>query len=57
MMVFSKAMNTSTYIAGVPAPRAPVKMKNLLKNPANGGIPARENIASIIVTARRGLVL
>ena len=35
---------------------ADVKMKNLLKKPANGGIPARENMASIIEQASQGLV-
>ena len=36
---------------------APVKMKNFEKNPAKGGMPARENMASIIAKDRRGLVL
>ena len=33
------------------------EMKNLLKNPAKGGIPAKENIANIITTLNLGLVL
>jgi len=33
---------------------ADVKMKNLLKKPANGGIPARENIASVIAKDSQG---
>ena len=41
----------------LPCCTAPVKIKNLLKKPANGGIPANENIASIIVNDKRGLVL
>ena len=31
-------------------------MKNLLKNPANGGIPASENKAIIITKLKRGFV-
>ena len=31
-------------------------MKNLLKNPAKGGIPANENIARVITKAKRGFV-
>ena len=44
-------------MATLPVWHAPTKMKNLLKNPANGGIPANENIASIIENASHGLVL
>ena len=43
-------------MAGEAPCRAAVKMKNFEKKPAKGGIPARENIASIMVNARRGLV-
>ena len=34
-----------------------LKIKNLLKKPAKGGIPANENIASIIAILSLGLVL
>ncbi len=39
-------------MATLPVWHAPTKMKNLLKNPANGGIQASENMASIIVNDR-----
>lgn len=55
-MVLIRAMSTSTYIAIEPWLMAEVKMKNLLKKPANGGIPASENMASIIAHASQGLV-
>ena len=52
-MVFNKAINTNTYC---PCAAAAENTKNLLKNPANGGIPANENRASIITKLNRGLV-
>ena len=47
-------MNTSKW---KPLSNAAAKMKNFEKKPANGGIPARENNASVIRNASLGLVV
>ena len=39
-----------------PPLKAAAKTKNFEKNPAKGGIPASENNARVISSARRGLV-
>lgn len=54
MIVLSRAMNTNRWN---PLRKAAAKIKNLEKKPANGGMPARENSASVIVKASFGLVL
>ena len=47
-------MNTSRW---KPPSKAAAKMKNFEKKPANGGMPARENSASVIKNANFGLVV
>lgn len=54
MTVFINAMNTT---AQNPALNALMKTKNLLKKPANGGMPASEKSASVITSVSFGLVL
>mgnify|MGYP007120305024 CR=1 FL=1 len=54
MTVLTKAINTSKW---KPAWNADMKIKNLEKNPANGGIPASENRDRVITNANFGLVL
>lgn len=54
MIVLIRAMNTSRW---KPPSKAAAKMKNFEKKPANGGMPARENSASVIKNANFGLVV
>lgn len=54
MTVLISAMNTSRWN---PASKAAINMKNLEKNPANGGIPAKENRDIVIRKAIFGFVL
>ena len=53
MTVLTNAMNTTNQC---PLLNAAAKTKNLLKNPANGGIPAKENKAQVITMVNFGLV-
>ena len=52
--MFTSAINTSKW---KPPWKAAAKIKNFEKKPANGGIPASENRASVIRNASLGLVL
>ena len=53
MTVLTKAMNTTNQC---PLWKAAANTKNLLKNPANGGIPAKENKAKVMTMVSFGLV-
>ena len=57
MMVFIKATSTSIYNAHELVEVTEVKIKILLKNPAKGGIPAKENMAKVIANDNHGFVL
>ena len=56
-MVFTNAISTRMYSAMLPVEVAAVKIMNFEKNPAKGGIPAREKSARVMAKLNQGLVL
>ena len=57
MIVLIKATKTSIYKAHEFVDVTDVKINILLKKPAKGGIPARENMANVMANESHGLVL